>query len=198
MIRPALIAGVLSGIAGLAVFLVVHALWILPIWFIAPPGLILAGAGGLAVGWAYAEMLPRLPRRPWTAPAVVGLIAAILAPAVILAQLRAPLFAISGMTGVLVAPIPVVVARFVLELLASVLLVGGLIGWWLGRTRRAALATALAGFIFALGPGHNIPIIGGTPSVGKEIAIMTAIVVVSALVLVETHAWLSALEKPAR
>jgi len=49
----------------------------------------------------------------------------------------------------------------------------------------------VAGFVFALGPGHNIPFIGGTPGVGKELAIMTAVTLVAALVLVEGHAWLS-------
>jgi hypothetical protein len=32
--REALFAGVLAGVAGLLVFLVIHDLWILPIWFI--------------------------------------------------------------------------------------------------------------------------------------------------------------------
>lgn len=32
----ALIAGILAGIAGLLVFLALHALWIVPIWFILP------------------------------------------------------------------------------------------------------------------------------------------------------------------
>jgi hypothetical protein len=57
------------------------------------------------------------------------------------------------------------------------------------------LATAVTGFAFALGPGHNIPLSGGTPAVGKELAIMMAIIVVSALVLVEEDARLSALQR---
>jgi hypothetical protein len=69
------VAGVASGIAGLLVFLVIHAMWIKPIWFILPAGLIISGAGGLAAGWAYAEVLSSLPPRPWTALAVMGLTA---------------------------------------------------------------------------------------------------------------------------
>ena len=46
-----LIAGSLSGIAGLLVFLVIHHFWIRPIWFILPVGLMIAGFGGLAAGW---------------------------------------------------------------------------------------------------------------------------------------------------
>jgi hypothetical protein len=34
-------------------------------------------------------------------------------------------------------------------------------------------------------------LIGGTPGVGKELAIMTVVALVSALVLVEGHAYLS-------
>ncbi len=187
----ALTAGALAGIAGLLVFLLLHALWIVPIWFILPVGLLLAGSGGLAVGWAYVELKSGLPRRPWTALAVMGLIALILGPAVVLAELHGPVF-----TGTPAGPVPtvalwVIVARFVSELLATATIVGGLVGWWLGHTRRAALATGLAGFVFALGPGHNIPLIGGTPGVGKELAIMTAVTFVSALVLVEGHTWLA-------
>ena len=186
----ALIAGVLAGIAGLLAFLALHALWIVPIWFILPVGLLVAGGGGLAVGWAYAELSWRLPRRPWTALAIMGLIVAILLPAVVLAELQAPVFTVTPAGPVQTVATSIIVARFVGELLATATIVGGLLGAWLGRTRRAAVATALAGFIFALGPGHNIPFIGGTPGVGKGLALMAVVIVISALVLVEGHAWL--------
>ncbi len=187
----ALIAGASAGITGLLAFLALHALWIVPIWFILPVGLLLAGSGGLAVGWAYAELKSRLPRRPWTALAVVGMIALILLPAVVLAELHGPVFSVTPAGPVQTVATSVIVTRFVGELLATATIVGGLAGWWLGHTRRAALATGVAGFVFALGPGHNIPLIGGTPGVGKELAIMTAVTFVSALVLVEGHAWLA-------
>jgi hypothetical protein len=165
----------LAGIAGLLAFLVLHALWIVPIWFILPVGLLVAGGGGLAVGWAYAELRWRLPRRPWTALAVVGIIAVILLPAFVLAELQAPVFTVTPAGSVQTVATSTIVARFVVELLATATIVGGLLGGWLGRTRRAALATAVAGFSFALGPGHNIPLIGGTPGVDKELAIMTTV-----------------------
>jgi xanthosine utilization system XapX-like protein len=184
-------AGVAAGIAGLLVFLALHALWIVPIWFILPVGLLVAGGGGLAVGWAYAELKRRLPRRPWTALAVVGVIAVILAPAFVLAELQAPVFTVTPAGPAQTVATSLIVARFAGELLATATIVGGLVGWWLGRTRRAALATAVAGFVFALGPGHNIPFIGGTPGVAKELAIMAAVTLVAALVLVEGHAWLA-------
>lgn len=115
------------------------------------------GGGGLAVGWAYAELKPHLPKRPWTTLAGVGLIALILGPAVVLAELHGPVF-----TGTLADPVPtvapwVIVARFVGELLATATIVGGLVGSWLGHTRRAALATGLAGSCLPLAPGTTSP-----------------------------------------
>ena len=187
----ALIAGVVAGLAGLLVFLVLHALWIVPIWFILPVGMVVAAGGGLAIGWAYAELRQRLPGRPWTPLALVGVIGGILLPAFVLAELQAPVFTVTPAGPVQTVATSLIVARFVGELLATATIVGGLVGARLGRTRRAALATAVAGFVFALGPCHNIPFIGGTPGVGKELAIITAVTLVSALVLVEGHAWLS-------
>lgn len=64
---PFLIAVVLASLAGLLVFLVIHHIWILPIWFIVSPGLVIAVLGGLAVGWSYYEIRLGLPSRPWTA-----------------------------------------------------------------------------------------------------------------------------------
>jgi hypothetical protein len=190
--KATMIAGVLAGLSGLLAFLLLHALWIVPIWFILPIGLLLAGGGGLAVGWAYAELKSHLPRRPWTALAVAGIVALILLPAVVLAELHGPVFSVTPAGPVPTVAPWVIVARFVGELLATATIVGGLVGRWIGHTRQAALATGLAGFVFALGPGHNIPLIGGTPGVGKELAVMSAVTFVSALVLVEGHTWLAA------
>jgi hypothetical protein len=90
------IAGVLAGIAGLLVFLVIHHIWIMPIWSILPVGMVIAAVGGLAVGWAYSELLPGLPRRPWSIFAWVALISLTLTPSVVLAQLSPPLFTPTG------------------------------------------------------------------------------------------------------
>jgi len=186
-----LIAGLLSGIAGLLVFLTVHHFWIRPIWFILPPGLFIAALGGLAVGWAYSEIQASLPPRPWASIAMMALVGAMLTPAIILAQLRPPPLDIS--TGAVIDGSSgwMVFARVVVELLLTATVVGGLAGWWLGHTGRAALATALAGLIFAIGPGHNIPLLGNTPAVGKGIILLVIIIFVSAVVLVESQAWLA-------
>jgi hypothetical protein len=187
----ALISGVLSGIAGLLVFLTIHHFWIKPIWFILPPGLAVAVLGGLAVGEAYAQIQTALPPRPWAWFALVALVAATLTPAILLAQLRPPLLDIRDGSVPEGSSIALVIAHFIIELLLTATIVGGLAGWWLGRTPQAALAMALASFVFALGPGHNIPFLGGTPGVGKGIVLLIAIIGVSSIVLVESQAWLS-------
>jgi hypothetical protein len=186
-----LLAGLFSGIAGLFVFLTIHHFWIKPIWFMLPPGLLIAALGGLAVGWSYSEIHGALPSRPWTAPAMFALISLILAPAILLAQLRPPPLNIS--TGAIIdgSSTGVVIARVVIELLLTATVIGGFLGWWLGRTPLAALATAVAGLVFALGPGHNIPLLGNTPVAGKGIILLVAIIAISAIVLVESEAWLA-------
>ncbi|HLE14012.1 MAG TPA: hypothetical protein VI776_04625, partial [Anaerolineales bacterium] len=89
-----------------------------------------------------------------------------MAPAILLAQLRPPPLDVS--TGMIMRGSTAgLVARFGIELLLTAAFVGGLAGWWLGHTPRAALATSLAGVVFALGPGHNIPLLGSTPAAGK-------------------------------
>jgi hypothetical protein len=184
------IAGLLAGLTGLLVFLTIHHFWITPIWFILPIGLVLAAAGGLAIGWCYRELAPHLPPRPWTTLAMIGLISAILLPAIILAEISPPLFAMADGEAKLAVSVRHATVTFILELLVTSTLTGGLAGWLISRTGRAALATSLAGFVFALGPGHNIPFIGNMGGTGKGLAILAAIIIPATLVLVESHAFL--------
>lgn len=186
--RSYLLAGAFAGAAGLIVFLVIHHFWIMPIWFILPVGLVIAGLGGMAVGWSYAELHPNLPSRPWTILSWVALIGVILLPSIILAEMRSPMFAISETGSVLMISVGQAAVIFILELAVTAALVGGLAGWVISRTRSAMIATALAGFVFALGPGHNIPFLGSTPATFKGVIILLAIVFVSAVVLVELQA----------
>ena len=181
---PFLVAGIIAGVAGLFTFLIIHHFWIRPIWFILPAGLLMAALGGLAVGWSYSEVHTGLPSRPWTAIAFAGLIVLILAPSVLLSELRTPIldaatFSIPPGEGGRAA------ARFVLELVLPSLLVGAAVGWFLGHTPRAAVATAVAGIAFALGPGHNIPFLGHTPAAAKGLMLLLAITLGSSIVLVE-------------
>jgi hypothetical protein len=94
-VKASLLAGALSGVATLIVFLVIHHFWIIPIWFILPIGLLIAGLGGAALGWAYHELLPNLSPRPWRTVKNIGLIFVILLPSIVLAEMRAPMFDIS-------------------------------------------------------------------------------------------------------
>jgi len=185
---PSRIAGILSGVVGLVVFLTIHHVWITPIWFILPVGLLIACLGGLATGWAYEEIQPGLPPRAWPALVVFGLIAVILAPALILAQLLPPVVDVPA--GKLAATTSELTVRFVI-LFVTAAVVGALTGWLLGRTWRGAVAMATAGLVFALGPGHNIPFLGNTPGVGKELALLGAIALTSSVVLVEASARLA-------
>lgn len=185
----------LSGVAGLAAFLVLHQLWIAPIWFVALAGLILALAGGAATGAAYGELLPRLPRRPWRIPAVVAGVGVILAPAVVVAEVRGPIFAMNSAGGgdLLVSPAEAAV-DVALGLFATTAATGAAVGWSVGRSRRAAWLTSLASIAIGAGPGHNIPLLGGTGVVRKELVILAAAFAVSAAVLVETQALAAARE----
>jgi hypothetical protein len=187
-------AGVAAGIAGFATFLLLHHLWIVPIWFIAPIGALVAAAGGAAVGAAYKELRAHLLRRPWTAVSVIALIGAVLLPAVVIAELRAPIFAIEeDGGGTFLVPGSTAVADVVVGLLGSATIVGAGLGWLIARSRRAAGTTALAAFAVAIGPGHNIPLLGGTPVVIKELVVLAGVVGVASVVLVEGHARLTRL-----
>jgi len=185
-------AGVLAGMAGLATFLLIHHVLIVPIWFITPVGAVLAAVGGVAVGTAYADLLPHLPRRPWTVIAVFVLIGAVLLPAIALAQLWGPMFVMGGDGGngggTLLVSGKDAAVRVVLGLVGTTVVAGAVLGWLLTRSRRAAARLAAAGLVLALGPGHNIPMLGGTPAVAKEFVILATVAGVASLVLVEANA----------
>src|SRR5574341_165388 len=189
--KASLIAGMSAGVAGLLVFLVIHHFWIKPIWFILPIGLVIAVIGGLAAGWAYSELHPHLPGRPWTILAWATLVSLTLAPAVVLAQLSRPLFIGTGENATLTVSAKQAMIIFICNLLLTTTVTGGLGGWLIGGTKQAALATALAGFVFALGPGHNIPFLGNTPATGKGIFLLLAVILSASAVLVEVQAALA-------
>ncbi|MEW5990598.1 MAG: hypothetical protein AB1736_04515 [Chloroflexota bacterium] len=189
---PPVRAGGLAGIAGLATFLVLHHAWIVPIWFIAPAGALVAAGVGAAVGSAYGELLPHLPPRPWTAIAVSIGMGVVLLPAFAIAELLgAAGSAAVGAGGMLVIPGSEAATRFVIGLLLPTTIAGAGGGWLIARSRRAAWTTGLATFAFALGPGHNIPFLGATAAVAEEVVIVGAVVVTASVVLMESHAWLT-------
>jgi len=89
--------------------------------------------------------------------------------------------------GTLLVPGAEAAANVVVGLLGSATIAGAGLGWLIARSRRAAGATALAAFAVAIGPGHNIPLLGGTPAVAKELAILGIVVGVASIVLVQAH-----------
>ena len=190
--EPAVLAGSSAGLAALAVFLVIHHLWIVPIWFIAPVGAVMAVVGGAAAGASYEALRAHLPRRPWASAAVAAVFASTLVPAILVAQARGPMFAMDADGGgTLLVPPTDAVLDVLVGLIAVSAITGGVLGWLIGRSRRAAVTTMLAAVAFALGPGHNIPLLGDTSAVGMELAILGAVVVVASVVLVEAEAWFS-------
>lgn len=182
-----LVAGVVAALAALLVFLVVHHVWIRPIWMITAPGALIAILGGLAIGWAYAHVRIGLPAAPWTAPAVFVWILGVLTPAIALSYTHGPLFDLATAT------IPpgqgrAVAGHLVLELLVTATIAGAAIGYGLGRTPTAAGASALAALAFAIGPGHNIPMFGTNPLALKGHAIVVIIAATLAVTLVQVDA----------
>ncbi len=189
--EAAIWAGVVAGMAGLLMFLLVHQVWIASIWFVAPTGVVMAGIGGAAVGASYATLRSRLPSRPWTAIAVIAGVAATLTPAVLVGELRGPIVAMDAGGGTLLVPATDALVDVLVGLVGLSALSGAIIGAAIGRSRRAVGTTLLAAVALAVGPGHNIPLLGGTPAVGMELAVLGAVVLVAAIVLVEVEARLA-------
>ena len=190
--RPTVIAGAAAGLAGLATFLVLHHAWIVPIWFIAPVGGFMAAVGGAAVGASYGALVEHLPRRPWRILAAVAIYAGVMLPALAFAEASGPIFAMDSTGGgALLVSTWEALADVAIGLFGATALAGAIIGGLVGRTRRAAALTALAGVVLAAGPGHNIPLLGATSAVTMELAMLGAVLVVACIVLVEVPARLS-------
>jgi hypothetical protein len=186
------IAGAIAGLAGLAAFLVLHHSWITPIWFIAPVGGLVAAGAGAIVGSAYAELLPRLPGRPWRIPAVALLFGLVLTPAGIIGELSGPAFALGpGGSAELLVSTEAAIGAFAVGLVGTSVIGGALVGLLVGRTRSAARWTALAGVALAIGPGHNVPFLGGSPAAAKGVALLLVVLLVASTTLVEVEARLA-------
>ena len=115
----------------------------------------------------------------------------VLLPAVIVAELRGPIYAMDGNPGTLLVSGAEAIVDVAVGLVVTAAIAGAGLGWLLTRDRRVAGSMAIAALALALGPGHNIPLLGGTPAVAKELVILGAVVTVGATVLVEVHAWLT-------
>lgn len=193
----AYLAGAVAGQAGLAVFLTVHAVWILPIWSVVSLGVPVAALGGAAAGWALDELravLPRNPIRAWLAvTAGAGLV---LSPTLLVAAAGVPM-PLPVVDSSAIGPIPPdafprLAVQFTVELVGLPVVTAAVLGWVLTRSRRAALATATAGFVFAVGPGHNNPFFFRFMDLAGSlfgVGLMLAIVATASAVLVGLDRW---------
>jgi hypothetical protein len=185
----ALLAGSVAGAVGFAAFLLIHSIWIVPIWGIAP-AVLWAVLGGFTVGWAYDVHRVRLPARPVGRVAVVFACASLtLAPGLLLLPLPPaggsnPSILVLGVAGIAG-----------LLLLATPLLAAAL-GAVLGRSVRAAVATGLAAFTFMSGIGHNIPIFGFGWVGVKMWTIMLTVTAIASVTLVVVETGTSTLLRP--
>ena len=198
----ALAPGLVAGVAGLVVFLVLHAVWIVPIWSVTMFGLVVAILGGAAVSWAYLQVEPHLPQghvRQWLS--LAGGAALILSPSLVVAWAGDPYFTVVDGVRVPTGESSVTAVRFVVEFLVVTTLSGGLIGWFVTRTRRGTVAVAVAAFAFALGPGHNLPFFHVvTAPMAAQTAVLLTLgpIVVASAVFVAVGALLSRRETPSR
>jgi hypothetical protein len=181
--------GAISGIAGLLTFLIVHHFTIRPIWFILPPGLVLAVGGGVAIAWAFELLQPRLSANIFIASlALAALLTLTQVPGFLIGSTREPILDMSSAT-LLPGTGMQAAGRFAIDLFLTAAVSGALIGWGLAGSAAAGGRLALAAVAFSIGPGHNIPFFAGTTGAGKMWAIMGLVIFVSALAFAATLYW---------
>ena len=179
-------AGGISGAAGLLTFLVIHHFTIRPIWFIAPPGILLAVAGGVAVAWAFEQLQPRLGANILVASlAFAALLTLTQVPGFLIGSTRQPIIDLTT-ANIIPGRGWEAASRFFLDLFLTAAITGALIGWGLAGSGAAAGRMALAAVAFSVGPGHNIPFFAGTGGAAKMWAIMGLVILVSALAFAAT------------
>jgi hypothetical protein len=188
----ALMSGAVAGAVALAAFLVIHAVWIVPIWSDAPGGLVFALVAGVAVGWAYDVYRVRLPARPIGRAAVVFACASLaLASGLLLLPLPAP-----NPGGSNPSIVVLVVAGIAVLLLLITPLIAATLGALIGRSGRAAIATGLAAFTLIISLGHNIPTFGFGWRGVKMWTIMLTVNAIASVTLVVVETWTSTWFRP--
>lgn len=187
-----LLPGVAAGVTALVVFLLLHAVWIVPIWSVVPLGLVIAGVAGVAVGRAYRHVEPHLPGgllRRWLT--VAGGAALVLVPSLVVAWVGEPYFVVVDGARVPTGGGSTVAVRFAVEFLLVTTIAGAVLGRAVTRTRRGTLSVAVAAFALALGPGHNLPFfhVVAAPAAARTAVLLTlAPIVVASAVLVAIDA----------
>lgn len=164
-VSPTVVAGAIAGGAALVVFVVVHAIWIVPIWGMLSMIPIASLVGALAA-WAFDEISARggvLPA-PFDGLAFSAILLSTLAPTVVFGMFAGPV----DMNDI---SVPAVVIPLVLAAPA-----GAAIGMALGGSERAALALGLAALALAITIGHNLPFFPiGAPSWEKAFALVVGV-----------------------
>jgi hypothetical protein len=188
----ALLGGAAAGVVGYAAFLVIHAVWIVPIWDAAPGGFPFAVFAGVAVGWAYDVYHMRLPARPIRRAAGVFACASFaLAPGLLLLPLPPPDPGGSNPSIIVVG-----VAGIAVFLLLAMPLIAATLGAVFGRSLRAAVAIALAAFTLIISLGHNIPTFGFGWHGVKMWTIMLTVNAIAAVTLIVVDTWISRRLRP--
>lgn len=175
--RAALLAGPVAGLAGFATFFVIHFAWIVPIWDILAFGAAFAVLGGLAVGWAFDLARGRLPAGSRGYAALGGLLLLTMLPAQVAVLIRGPV----GIVAFADTP-ATWIGYLMAELAVTAALVGALVGWRLVGTARGVGAWALAGGLYGWTVGHNIPLLGAGPTMGKVLVLVVAPTAVACVV----------------
>lgn len=186
----ALLSGAAAGAVAFAAFLVIHAIWIVPIWDVAP-AVLWAVLGGITVGWAYDVHRVRLPaRRVGRVAVVFAGLSLTLAPGLLLLPLTPP--GPGGSPSI----VEIVVGAIAVLLLVAMPFLAAAVGAILGRSGRAAVATGLATFTFMSGIGHNIPFFGFGLRGVKMWTIMLTVTAIASVTLVVVETWTSTRFRP--
>lgn len=172
---PAVLGGLVSGLAGALMFATAHAIVIVPIWDRMWSGLAWGVLAGIAAGWALVEIVPTvLAARAWRAAALGA--------------------GFGGLLWLLVAPVTVIDALLrragirerseLLEVAVAVALAvasGGSFAWWRTHRWRAAIAGALATLLLTVAMAGPVPIGNGARAVRIFLAVLPVAILAGAV-----------------
>lgn len=137
LISRTALAGVLAGLAGFGAFLLIHQALIVPIWFIAPLGSVVAALAGLLVAWAFEALRPRLPQNTWLAVlAFVALLTLTQLAAFFASSMQEPIANMVFRNQALPGRLGTILTRFAIDLFLTSAIIGGLAGYLVGRASR--------------------------------------------------------------
>ena len=170
-------SGTASALVGIALFLGVHALLIVPVWPTPMRTIIAVLIGGTAA-WAFEELLGAgaVSRRLVGGAAFGGILWLILVPM----NAFGALLRLTGLRSTFG------VWELVVEITLIVALSAG-VGWWLTRRRRGAMALAMTMVLLTFLTGGPLPMTASGPAVGLFVSFLF-IFSLSGVVLAATRA----------